>query len=160
MTSKTLAAMVALFAIALLGTACDQSGDQTMTANTITQKQAEQQVQANIHTAAAQLPATAKLEQQLTDNGPQGRVTASSTYQVHGLEAAQYPSLFENMRNWWTQHSFRVLDDSHQTATIRYLWVENNNDGFRMAMQSNDAGGLFLISSSPCVWPNGTPPTS
>ncbi|MFD2468246.1 hypothetical protein [Amycolatopsis silviterrae] len=38
-----------------------------------------------------------------------------------------------------------------------YLWVENNADGFRMALQANSAGGLFLISTSPCVWPNGTP---
>lgn len=53
-----------------------------MTASTITQKQAEQQVQANIHAAAAELPATAKLEQQLT----------SSTYQVHNLDPEQYPN--------------------------------------------------------------------
>lgn len=140
-----------------------------MTASTITQKQAEQQVQANIHAAAAELPATAKLEQQLTDtgpcddptdNGPQGRVTASSTYQVHNLDPEQYPNLFGHLRDWWIQQNFRVLDDSHQTSTVRYLWVENNQDGFRMAMQSNDGGGLFLTSSSPCVWPNGTPPTS
>jgi hypothetical protein len=38
-----------------------------------------------------------------------------------------------------------------------YLWVENTKDGFRMALQSNPSGGLFLTSSSPCVWPNGKP---
>jgi hypothetical protein len=135
-----------------------------MTGKTITQKHTEQQVQANIHAAAAELPATAKLDQQLTntglcddptDNGSPGRVTASSTYQVHNLDPEQYPNLFGHLRDWWTQHTFRVLDDSHQTSTVRYLWVENNQDGFRMAMQSNDGVGLFLTPSSPCVWPNG-----
>lgn len=109
-----------------------------MTGKTITQKQAEQQVQANIHAAAAELPATAKLDQQLTntglcddptDNGSPGRVTASSTYQVHNLDPEQYPNLFGHLRDWWAQHNFRVLDDSHQTSTVRYLWVENNQDG-------------------------------
>ena len=114
-----------------------------MTGKMITRKHAEQQVQANIHAAAAELPATTKLDQQLTDTGPcddptdngsQGRVTASSTYQVHNLDPEQYPNLFGHLRDWWAQHNFRVLDDSHQTSTVRYLWVENNQDGFRMAM--------------------------
>jgi hypothetical protein len=41
----------------------------------------------------------------------------------------------------------------------QYLWVENNRDGFRLALQSNDVGGLYLTASSPCVWPNGKAPS-
>jgi hypothetical protein len=144
--------------------ACGTSGGQPPVTDTITQQQAAQQVQDNIHTAAAQLPATAKLEQQLTnftpcddptDNGPKGRVTAGSTYQIHELPAAQYPHYFDTLRTWWTQHDFHVLEDQNRGPQDMYLWVENTKDGFRMSLQSNPTGGLFMTSSSPCVWPNG-----
>lgn len=141
-----------------------------MTGNTMTEQQAAHQVQTNIHAAAAQLPATARLEQQLTnsvacgdptDPVRTGLVTAGSTYQVHNLDPAQYPHVFDQLRNWWTAHDFRIVDDKHLGATSLFLSVENNKDGFQMAVQSNDNGGLFLMSSSPCVWPTGKPqPTS
>lgn len=141
-----------------------------MTGNTMTEQQAAQQVQTNIHAAAAQLPATAQLEQQLTNSVACGDptdpvrrdlVTAGSTYQIHNLDPAQYPHLFDQLRAWWTAHDFRILDDKHLSATSLFLSMENNKDGFQMALQSNDNGGLFLMGSSPCVWPTGRPrPTS
>lgn len=135
---------------------------------TITQQQAAERVQQNVHAAVAQLPAEARLEQQLTDispcddptdNGPPGRVIAGTNYQIHGLRPAQYPRYFDMLRGWWQRNDFRVLDNS-RTGVSQYLWVENKRDGFRLALQSNDGGGLFLASSSPCVWPHGTPPSS
>lgn len=159
-----------LLTIGLVTSACARSGDDTMTGNTMTEQQAAQQVQTNIHAAAAQLPAAARLEQQLTNSVACGDptdpvrrdlVTAGSTYQVHNLDPAQYPHLFDQLRTWWTTHGFRILDDKHLSTTSLFLSVENNKDGFQMAMQSNDNGGLFLIGSSPCVWPTGKPePTS
>ncbi len=137
--------------------------------NTITEQQAAQRVQANVRAAVAQLPDTAHLEQQLThstpcddpsDNGPKGRITASTTYQIHELPPDQYPQLFDLLRDWWQRHDYRVLDDSRLSSTDMYLWVENIKDGFRMALQSNDNGGLFIIASSPCVWPQGSPEPS
>lgn len=134
--------------------------------NTITEQQAVQRVQDNIRAAVTQLPPTARLEQQLTDsapcddptdNGPKGRVTASTTYQVHELLPDQYPHFFDLLRDWWQRNNYRVLDDSRLSPTDMYLWVENNHDGFRMALQSNDNGGLFITASSPCVWPHGSP---
>jgi hypothetical protein len=163
-------ALALLLAMVLVITACGRSGDGTMTGNTMTEQQAAQQVQANIHAAAAQLPATARLEQQLTNSVACGDptdpvrrdlVTAGSAYQVHNLDPAQYPHLFDQLRTWWTAHDFRILDDKHLSTTSQFLSVENNKDGFQMAIQSNDNGGLFLMGSSPCVWPTGKPgPTS
>lgn len=51
---------------------------------------------------------------------------------------------------------FQVLRDD-PTPGREYLWVENATDGFRMAFQANDAGEMFLIASSPCIWPDGAP---
>lgn len=163
-------ALALLLTICLVTAACARSGGDMTPSNTMTEQQAAQQVQTNIHAAAAQLPPTAKLEQQLTNSVACGDptdpvrsklVTAGSTYQVHNVDPGQYAHLFDQLRNWWTTHGFRVLDDKHYSATDVFLSVENIKDGFQMALQSNDNGGLFLMGSSPCVWPTGKPePTS
>jgi hypothetical protein len=128
---------VALFIAALAITACGGPG--------------------GIHAAVAQLPA-ARLEQQLTrsmpcddptDNGPKGRVTASTTYHIHDLPPDQYPHFFDLLRDWWQRNNFRILDDSSHGATDTYLWVDNNRDGFRMALQSNDNGEYLLLRARP-----------
>jgi hypothetical protein len=89
-----------------------------------------------------------------TDAGPKNRVIASRTYQIHGLPASNVPSYFSALRAWWQNHNFRILDNNPPNE---FLWVENKSDGFQMTLKSNFKGELFLITSSPCVWPNGTP---
>ncbi|GAA4669580.1 hypothetical protein GCM10023214_75090 [Amycolatopsis dongchuanensis] len=89
-----------------------------------------------------------------TDRGPKNRVVASRTYQIQGLPAANVPSYFGAVRTWWQDHGFRILDDNPPNE---FLWGENTADGFQMTLKSNFKGELFLIVSSPCVWPGGTP---
>jgi hypothetical protein len=149
--------------LGLLATAC---GGNVVTM-TITQQQAAHEVQQRIHTTAAQLPSAARLEQQLThftpcddptDGGPPGRVAASTTYQIHDLPPGHYQQVFDSLLEWWQHNGFHVLDNDRR-GQARFLWVENDRDGFRLTLQSNNVGGLFLIASSPCVWPNGKAPS-
>lgn len=137
--------------------------------DTITEHEAAQRVQDNVDELAAQLPQAARLERQLThttacddpdDGGPAGRVTASTMYQVHDLALEDYGRYFAELREWLRDNGFRVLTESvveSELGEARYLWVERDADGFRLALQSNESGGLFVTSSSPCVWPEGTP---
>jgi hypothetical protein len=89
-----------------------------------------------------------------SDNGAKGRVLATRTYQVLGLDKAKIPSYFDAVKTWWQSHNFRVLDN---TPPTEFLLGEHNADGFRMTLKSNDGGELFIVSTSPCIWPNGTP---
>ena len=131
---------------------------------TITVEQAEQQVEDYFRQALAVLPDQAKAEPGLihtvdcddpTDNGPAGRKTASVNYQILGLRAADYPAYVDDLERWWHDHDFRILDDDRPAE--QSVWVENTKDGFRMRVQDNPLGELYLIVSSPCVWPDGTP---
>ncbi|MPZ85687.1 MAG: hypothetical protein GEV28_37035 [Actinophytocola sp.] len=131
---------------------------------TITVEQAEQRVEEYFRHALAVLPAQARPEISLihtvecddpTDNGPKGRKIASVNYQIHNLPRDEYPEYVADLEHWWLDHNFRVLDD--ERPTYESIWVENNDDGFRMRIQANDVGGLYLIATSPCVWQNGTP---
>lgn len=132
--------------------------------NTITQEEAARRVDENVHAVTALLPKEARLEQGLstpqncddpTDNGPRGRVTESHTYQIHDLPPADYNAYFATIKQWWETHDYQILADSRPKDM--YLGAENKNDGFRISVKSNDLSGFYVTSTSPCVWPQGTP---
>lgn len=132
---------------------------------TITIKQAQEKVEDYFRQALTALPPQARPSPNFvdtydcddpTDGGPAGRRIASVDYRLDGLAPADFNRYFDDLKQWWTQHGFRVLDDARPKGM--YLWVENNTDGFRMAAQANDRGELYLGTDSPCVWPDGTPP--
>ncbi|MGW7530697.1 hypothetical protein [Amycolatopsis sp. NPDC054798] len=143
----------------LLVSGCGSGAEPTITAD-----QANRQVEDYSMQARLALPAEARYslfssEQRgdcsdPSDNGAKNRVLASRGYRVEGLAKDKFPRYFDALRAWWQSHNFRVLDNNPPNE---YLWVENNSDGFRMTLQANSQGGLFLTSTSPCVWPDGTP---
>jgi hypothetical protein len=90
------------------------------------------------------------------DNGPAGRLQASREYQLAGVVQTDFPQHFDSLRQWWANHGFTQTFDKGSGGG-RLLGAENRADGFRMSLQSNDVGGLYLTVASPCVWPNGTP---
>lgn len=129
---------------------------------TMTAQVAAQRAEENVRSAAAMLPAQARLEQfdvgqpgcdDPTDNGPKGRVTPFVTYQVHGLQTAEYGRCLDLLVQWSADNNFVVLRDSRPDSL--YLWVENRDDGFQLAVRANDQGQLYATSSAPCVWPDG-----
>ncbi|MEU3623393.1 hypothetical protein [Amycolatopsis coloradensis] len=131
---------------------------------TMTIKQANQRVEDHLTRVREALPVEAHYELKRaeeqgpcldpTDGGPNKRVVANRSYEVLGLPKENIPSYFTAVKAWAGTHDFRVLDNNPPNE---YLWLENNTDSFRMAMQANDLGKLYLIASSPCVWPDGTP---
>lgn len=130
--------------------------------STITLHEANRKLDAYIDKALAQLPEGAELKERIRTEeescddvaGDEGKQYADREYQVTGIDPEKIPSYFDTLRTWWLANGFRVLDDERQ---YEYLWVENNTDHFRMALQTGSGSRLFLMGSSPCVWRNGTP---
>jgi len=155
------ASVVLLSLIALLVTSCETG---TEMHNTITVEQAEQRVEDYFRSALAVLPEQARPVPGLidtyecddpTDNGPKGRKITSVHYEIHDLPLNDYPDYVADLERWWRDHNFRILDDERPVEDS--IWVENNDDGFRMRVTATKRGKFILIATSPCVWPNGTP---
>jgi hypothetical protein len=132
--------------------------------NTITVDEAETRVEEYFRDALAVLPKQARPEAGLIhtvecddpdDNGPKGRKIASVDYQIHNLQPEKYSEYVADLERWWLDHNFQILDD--ERPGYESIWVENKDDGFRMRIQANKVGELYLGTTSPCVWPNGTP---
>lgn len=134
--------------------------------NTITQQQAIERVDRYIADAVAALPdeptLTPGLEQlsseciDPTDNGPRNRIQVLKSYDLDGISKDRNGDYFDALRQWWTTHGFRVLDED-QTVPRR-IQVEHNSDGFRMGLaEASDGSFMSLGATSPCIWPDGTP---
>ncbi|AUI63174.1 hypothetical protein B1H26_14560 [Amycolatopsis sp. BJA-103] len=131
---------------------------------TITADQANQKVDDYLAQVREIFPANARYELTAsekrgpcldpTDGGSGERVIATRTYQVHELPKENIPAYFTAAKTWAANHSFRVLDNNPPNE---YLWLENNSDAFRMAVEANPLGAMYITATSPCVWPDGTP---
>lgn len=132
---------------------------------TITLAKANQLAEQHIKRASSVLPSgtTLQLQEKFDDypctdpddQGPQGRRIASRTYQVDGIKKDEIPKTYDAVIKWAEQHNFGIL--KHEPLN-EYLWVENKDDGFRLSLEANSDGDVYLGTSSPCVWPNGNPP--
>jgi hypothetical protein len=143
--------------MSLLVTSC---GTGTEMPNTITVKQAEQGAEEYFRKALAVLPDKARpvvglIHTYPCDNGPEGRMIASVDYEILDLPRDSYSDYVSELERWWRDHDFRILDDERPTEES--VWVENNDDGFRMRVTASKGGKFILIATSPCVWPDGTP---
>jgi hypothetical protein len=130
--------------------------------NTITIQEANQRVDTYIQQAKSALSVTMEPKgrdtdqpcDDPTDNGPKGRLIAGRSYQLTNINKSSITSYFETFKNWSQKNNFQILAEKHNPE---YLWAEKRDDGFRLALQSNDLGEIYLDGSSPCVWRNGTP---
>jgi hypothetical protein len=136
-------------------------------ANTITLDQATRRAHELFDQAVGQLPGAVVVSlgaedpypcDDPTDGGPQGRMIISVEKRIDGLDKTRYNSYFDLLRDYWQRNGFRLLDDSRPKDM--YLWVESIADGFRTSLEANDRGEFYMTTSSPCIWPNGTPAPS
>lgn len=153
---------VTFVVVAMLVAGCGSGGSDMKPTMTI--KQANQKIEEYLTQVREALPVEARYQLNYseergpcldpTDGGSAERVVANRSYEVLGLPREDIPSYFIAVKAWAGNHNFRVLDNNPPNE---YLWLESNSDSFRMALQSNHLGKLFLKGSSPCVWPDGTP---
>lgn len=80
-----------------------------------------------------------------------------NVYWLRELPKERTTELFGAMHSYWLAHDYRVLTDQRDLR-VPALFVESNRDAFPMSLQANVQGDLTSSSTSPCVWPEGTPP--
>ncbi|EHR61448.1 hypothetical protein [Saccharomonospora cyanea] len=166
----------AALACLLLVTACGGGGDTTPSGTdatapgsdmrTMTEDEAAQRAEEHIRRAVAALPVEPTLTLlradsaeclDPTDDGPRGRYEVGRSYWLDNLPEGRNAEFVDALHEYWTSNNFRVLADKRD-GHDRFVSVESNDDAFRMSVKQSVEGDLSLGASSPCVWPDGTPP--
>ncbi|MGH4020074.1 MAG: hypothetical protein ACRDT0_12740 [Pseudonocardiaceae bacterium] len=168
MTIRLLAGVLGALVVLVAGCGVVAIRDGSEDMQTLSEQQALQRVEEHIARAVAALPVAPRLEKQSavgavpcddpSDLGPLGRVSVSDTYWMRGLDFDRPQELFAVMHDHWLAHDYRVLADHRDDHVAPALFVEHNGDAFRMSMATSVQGDFSISATSPCVWPDGTPP--
>lgn len=172
-----LVGILALLGCLLLVTGCGSTGDSGNGTGasgkgddmrTLTKDQAAQRVEEHIKRAVAALPVNPSLSplgggsmecEDPSDNGPRGRYEVDKTYWLDDISTNRSDEFVETLYQYWKNNNYRILTDE-RSADDTSIWVEHNEDSFRMSIAQNEEGDLSLGATSPCVWPDGVPPSS
>ncbi|OKI19159.1 hypothetical protein A6A08_05135 [Nocardiopsis sp. TSRI0078] len=130
-------------------------------------EEAVERLEEHITNTVAVLPETLELEpvgpvikgascDDPTDGGSQDRVMAARSYWLTGLPVEDNEANAELLHQYWTDHGYVMVHDDRPDDM--YIAVRNEEDAFSLALRSNIDGKLSISASSPCFWPEGTPP--
>jgi len=135
---------------------------------TLTKEQAAERADEHIKRAVAALPVDPSLSMQEplpmecadpSDNGPRGRYTIDRRYRLEDLPKDRNTEFVNTLYQYWKNNNYRILADK-RARDDKFISVEHNGDGFRMSVTNSGPGKLTIGASSPCVWPDGVPPSS
>ena len=160
MRLRRIVAALVVAAAALTIAGC--TGKDKPVPSTVTAAQAGRRADEVVREAFAQLPtgATLKLNDgKDTMSCDDGRVFAERRYLVVP-GAASWPAdqAVPKLVAFWQQRGYRTHEDSRTKPTPRF--VAETPDGYYAIVEAFDRGStvdVYLSSSSPCVWENGTP---
>lgn len=87
-----------------------------------------------------------------------GLVTVNLHYSLNFDPTTPEPGdVFAELRTYWTDGKYTLVNDSTATGQTRQLIAENPADGFRIALTQRLGRGLQLAVTSPCVVGAGVP---
>lgn len=159
-------AIVMLAALTVLGVAgCVTSGGGGVPERTITLAEADARVVQHVRAVAAVLPG-ARVEDRSGPRtvscggivgGPEGLVYAARYYWVRDIPPERNAEVFEVALGFWLANGYTLGTDARDQG---YLSV-GAPDGTGVFIQEggDSARTLSTGARSPCVWPDGIPPT-
>lgn len=136
-----------------------------MAGPTITAREAADRVERHIRDLAAAIPG-ARLEPVgppltvpcggIVGGEEDGRVYASRSYYVRDIPAERNETTIQTAIDHWTANGYTVDTTAREQGIVR----ATASDGTHVDVQesTDQTRTLSLGASSPCVWPDGTPP--
>ncbi|MCL2584257.1 MAG: hypothetical protein FWE35_17570 [Streptosporangiales bacterium] len=85
------------------------------------------------------------------------RVQVSRSYFLQGVPKQAHSSIAKQIQHIWKAKGYRIYGTSHLDTANPQVFADTT-DGFLMALSTEGNGQLNIGATSPCVWPNGTPP--
>ena len=136
--------------------------------NTITAEQAADRVEGHVRAFVAALPG-ARLEvsrpshidpcNQPLDGGSLGRVFAGATWWVRDVPPERNAEVFDLALRFWAESRWTVLNDFRPQRQSVYAEAPDPDfTGIALKESVDGSRTLSISSSSPCVWPDGSPP--
>lgn len=150
-----------VMAAAMLLTGCGSPMNQT----TITQRHASERIEQLLRGTAAHLTPKPRLKldvlQSYTgnclvgENDPRSQVTRS--YSLIGLTSHDKIAVGEEILRLWKQVGYYIGSTAGIGKSTPNISGDTQDD-FLISLEAGGNGVLSIGATSPCLWPNGTPP--
>ncbi|MFE2376066.1 hypothetical protein [Streptomyces sp. NPDC059398] len=169
-TTRRIASTMVLLALALMG--CSRSETvRPKSHETITHKQAVARAEQIVRETVDELTPRPRLEiyqpgsadtQCLdpTDGGSEKRLVVSRGYWLRGISKADNRSIGQQILRLWKKKGDLITSTTEIGTDRPEIHGGSKPDDFLIALEPSDNGWLSIGVSSPCIWPQGTPPPS
>ncbi|HUL24701.1 MAG TPA: hypothetical protein VLW44_02885 [Streptosporangiaceae bacterium] len=145
------------------------TGGSTLPQHTITEHQAITQAEQILRdTASAITPRpTLELSRLLTDTGPclvdptntaDTRVQVSRAYYLRGFPRQGNASVAQQVLAYWQHKGYAISDTQRMNGDTPAIHGATSSGDFTISLDTGGDGTLTIGATSPCLWPNGTPP--
>ena len=138
---------------------------------TMTQQQASTRAQQILHQTADAITPRPTLEtyQPGSGTGPclvnpndtsDKRVQVTLTYWLRGITTQNNASVAQQILHYWKHAGYAITDTRGIGTASPDIFAGTPSDDFLISLQTSANGAMSIGASSPCIWPNGTPPAS
>ncbi|WP_327090017.1 hypothetical protein OIE66_05200 [Nonomuraea sp. NBC_01738] len=134
---------------------------------TITQAQADARVTQLIRDTAAALTPPPRLElvphgtganDCLHDGEPEGKVVINRAYWLRDIPKSQSMNIGRQVKSYWEAQEHRIVSAGGWQVGHPNIGGVSQPDGYLLALVWTEGDNLYLEATSPCLWPDGTPP--
>lgn len=167
LTSATWRAGIAALLSALILGGC--SGGSGVTHPTMTQQHAIARAEYILHETAGAIIPPPRLEvyQPGSITGPclinpndtsDKRVQVTRTYWLRGITKQDNASVGQQVLRFWKQKGYVITDHPGMGTDAPNIHGYTRAENFLISLEYSSDGSLSIGTTSPCIWPNGTPP--
>ncbi|MFJ3692616.1 hypothetical protein ACIPW9_00685 [Streptomyces sp. NPDC090052] len=93
-----------------------------------------------------------------TDGGSENRQVISRGYWLRGISRADNRSIGKQVLHLWKKKGDLITSTTKIGTDRPEIHGGSKPDDFLIALESSDNGWLSIGATSPCIWPQGTPP--
>jgi hypothetical protein len=86
------------------------------------------------------------------------RVQVTLTYFLRGIPRQENASVARQILAHWKHQGYAILTTHHLDTDQPVITAATHGDSFLLSLDSGSDGSLSIGTSSPCIWPDGTPP--
>ncbi|MEV8566815.1 hypothetical protein AB0436_14820 [Streptomyces sp. NPDC051322] len=93
-----------------------------------------------------------------TDGGSEKRRVVSRVYWLRGVGKADNQRLGQQVLHLWKKQGQLITSATGVGTDKPEIHGGSKPDDFLIALEASDNGWLSIGATSPCIWPQGTPP--
>jgi hypothetical protein len=160
-----------VIALAALVTSACSGGGSPVFHPTMTEQQAIARAEQILHETAAAISPRPTLEvyQPGSDTGPclinpndtsDKRMQVVRTYWLRGITEQDNASVGEQILRFWKHKGYAISDTKGVGTSQPDITGATQIDDFLISLEWSADGSLSIGTTSPCIWPKGTPPPS